>query len=122
VKLLEGIVFKKGISMDNILKEKIADMIVSFLETYKERQVVYDDLNDKIKEIQGDFYSNLEMIDHTLCNKLFDFIDFLIEEMTGSKELVCHILYDTAIIIANDISYDLKNKDELKAYLMLDKE
>lgn len=108
--------------MENKSKESTVDMIVSFIETYKERQVVYDDLNDKIREIQGDFYANIELIDHILCNKLFDLIDHFIEELTGSKELICHILYDTAIIIVHDVSYDLKNKDELKKFLMLDNE
>lgn len=39
-------------------KESTVDLIVEFIEVYKERQNVYDDLNYNIKKIQGDFYKD----------------------------------------------------------------
>lgn len=101
-------------------KERLIDMIVSFIEVYKERQIIYDDLNDKMKEIQGDFYTNIEMIDSCLSNKLFDVIDYIIEDISGSKDIMCHIVYDTALVYVADVKYDLKNKEELKKFLMLE--
>jgi hypothetical protein len=100
-------------------KESMVDLLVDFIEVYKEREKVYSDLNRQIMKVQGDFHSNLEPIDHILRNKLLDVIDYIIENISGNKDLICHILYDTAIIYADSVEYNLKNKDELKKFLLL---
>ena len=105
--------------MNKTLKETCINLVVDFIETYNERTKVYEVLNDHIKKVQGDFYSHLEVIDTDLSHKLYDRIDNIIEVITGCKDIICHILYDTGMIEIDGIMYDLKVKEELLKFLNL---
>jgi hypothetical protein len=105
--------------LNKTLQDACINLVADYIETYNERTKVYDELNDHIKKVQGDFYSHLELIDSDLSNKLNDRLDEVIETMTGCKEIVSHILYDTGMIEIEGIMYDLKEKEELIKFLNL---
>lgn len=85
------------------------------LEIYEKRGLLYDDLNQKIRDVQGDFYTDLQCIDEEVGSAMMGLIDSILGEELGS-----YYLYECSKngkIIVSGKEYPIRNIDDIRNYL-----
>lgn len=64
------------------------------LETLKRKSKEYFEINNKLRELQGDFYTHAACCDCNLETSIVKLLDEIIAEECGEKELASYYLYE----------------------------
>ena len=68
--------------------------VFNFIFNYERLDAMYDKKNRELRKLQGDFYTNVQMIDSALLHSVLVIMDATLERLTGFQELVSYHLFE----------------------------